>query len=256
MRRFTGIIVCLIVFWLAQGCTHSYYAPNQINLTHLEQKNDGSLNGSFLWGFIKYGYDIQAAYSPLRHVGIMANGFQIFRYPRTRTIGGQDKISLFEGAVGLYQPTKAGTVSLFAGYGGGSAKSTYVMPGYAPDMQSDLTIRRFFIQPAITIKDDIVEVGAACRISRVDFPRGNVDGRLQYISSSFAESGGIQEIDSNRSAWLTDVGCRIMARVKPCTLGFVATLMLTTKKPANYFDHMTVGLSCGINLQDLKKTGK
>jgi hypothetical protein len=264
MRTILVLAALGTMLWLTTGCTHAYYSPNMLNTSHVEKQHDLVVEGSGLLGFTHIGYDIHTAYSPFNHIAIMANGFQLKRKLATSDAYSWDKIGLFEAAAGVYQPTPAGTLGLYMGYGSGSVRSSFYndnvlfFPSTATSYValSDIALRRFFIQPTFTLQDKFLEFGLGARIIRLDYPNGTVDARLKYDSANQSNYEGIQFIEANRPFWATELGARFVVRASPCTIGMSGNLLFSNNNVGKYIDHISLALTFGINIHEMKKEKK
>jgi hypothetical protein len=258
-----------VILCLSQGCyPHAYYVPNQLNMPHLKKQHDAVIEASTQTGLGTHdGYEFRGTYSPLPHLAVMTNIFKVHRTPSTNNT---DHMSLYEGAVGYYQPLGTTTLSLFAGYGGGKVLSKYYYDGTynynvftgssggfdSYTALSSLSMNRLFIQPAITVQEKDLEVGMAWRINRLDFPNGDIDAKLMLNAPSKSDYDALQFIEKSRPLWFSELGGRFLIRIRPCTIGMTGTLLFNTRQLGKYFDTFSFGLLFGINLADLKPEKK
>lgn len=170
MKRFV-ILILVLAF---TSCA-PVYVPNAINTPLFTEQHDASLQGSF--GF--NGYDVQAAYSPLKHFGIMANtGFYAVN---------DDSHSFFEGGIGYYGDFETnGRYEVYGGFGNGS---TILNNNILADRVS-ANYNRIFIQPAIGAKMNVFEASFAPRISYVHL----YDLRLDNITNTPTEALFIEPV--------------------------------------------------------------
>lgn len=141
------------------------YVPNAINTPLFTEKHDASLQGSF--GF--NGYDVQAAYSPFKHFGIMANtGFYNVN---------DDSHQFFEGGLGYYGDFETnGRYEVYAGFGNGNT----ILNNNILAERVSASYNRIFIQPAIGAKMNVFEASFAPRISYVNL----YDLRLDNLTNT------------------------------------------------------------------------
>lgn len=130
------------------------YVPNAINTPLLTQQHDASLQGSF--GF--NGYDAQAAYSPLKGLGIMANAGFYDSNTFTHTF--------FEGGAGYYGSFEnTGRYEVYGGFGNGN---TVLNNNILADRITG-NYNRIFIQPSIGAKTNVFEGSFTPRLVYVNF---------------------------------------------------------------------------------------
>ena len=168
----------LLLLWLA-GCKPAY-VPNRQHVPLLNKQGEFSLNLN--------PRNLQLAYSPVPHLGLMANGFyraakgrmpdytdNQFEDERFRTF-----LSLAEGAAGFYYPLSADSAfvfDLYAGFGAGEVNVNIVEEDvHQTTGQRHYTYRRFtarqeraFAQPAIGYRTNDLAVVLSARVSSVRF---------------------------------------------------------------------------------------
>lgn len=172
MKKAVSVVFVIYALLLSFSCA-PVYVPNAIHTPLLTQQHDASLQGSF--GF--NGYDVQAAYSPVKGLGIMANaGF----YDETRF-----SHTFFEGGVGYYGAFEnTGRYEIYGGYGNGSTDL----------FKTDNSIRvtghynRIFLQPSIGAKTNVFEASFAPRFVYVNFYDLNIDNTIyNNVNSIYIE---------------------------------------------------------------------
>lgn len=137
-------------------------------------KNDAQLQGSIGLN----GYDVQAAYSPINKVGIMAN-------TSVSENSGSYWSQFIEGGAGYYQTFDAnGRFECYGGFGNGHTKLyDNVVAG-----NTDANYNRFFIQPGIGLKQDFFESSFCTRVSYVDiYDLRSDDPNLKPMGAFFVE---------------------------------------------------------------------
>lgn len=143
----------LFIFLFLVGCA-PIYNPNAVNSPQFTQKNDAHLQGSV--GIS--GYDIQAAYSPLNKLGIMAN---ISTFENSNNYWSR----FYEGGAGYYQTfDENGRLECYGGFGNGQTTLNNNIIGGT----INASYNRFFIQPGIGVKQDFIETSFCTRIAYVD----------------------------------------------------------------------------------------
>jgi hypothetical protein len=142
--RLSGVLITGLIALTSSSC-HLLYLPNQVNVPMLTDKND--LSGNISLGLSNV--NVQAAFSPINHVGFMAN------YAGGKT-SSSDNSSItnsyyfFELGLGYYKPVaKHMLFDIFGGYGIGDART------YDNVLDNPTTINgkytRIFVQPSLTI---------------------------------------------------------------------------------------------------------
>jgi hypothetical protein len=265
MQKTSFTLFCFLTIIVLSGCSHIFYAPNLMSTPHLSAKNDASVGGSLVSGFGHTGYEINTSWSPRQHLAFMINGYQYKRSLSTDPNNPEwDKIRMVEGAVGLYTPAKNGVWSLFAGYGMGDVRSqftsyitSYPYSGTSTyDIaQSHLQMRRIFIQPAYTLKNELLEVGLGMRMVGLFFPSGDVDLRLNNSYEGQQNLKTIRNIQNSNPFWLPEFGGRIAVRFQPCTFGISGVFVLRNHNQFG-FDNSSMGATLTLNLQECMKSNK
>lgn len=168
---------------LGSSCNRYYYKPNAVNApmftdggqfhvagagmtSHFEDNNDGGNS---------YFFDIQAAYSPIKHLGIIGNySTYAYRPDNVDVAAGHVDADahLAEAGIGTYIVGGKGKAKMiadiYAGGGGGSIRSDV-----------DMNVRRLFIQPGIAMRHPAVDVGFNLRITNVKYMDFDDNGRGQ-----------------------------------------------------------------------------
>lgn len=142
--RLSGIVIIGLITLASSSC-HLLYLPNQVNVPMLTGKND--LSGNISLGLSNV--NVQAAFSPINHVGFMAN------YAGGKTSSSDDtsitnSYYFFEIGLGYYKPiNKSILFDVFGGYGIGDSRT------YDNVWDNPTTINgkytRIFVQPSLTI---------------------------------------------------------------------------------------------------------
>ncbi|HTN47566.1 MAG TPA: hypothetical protein VL098_14540 [Flavipsychrobacter sp.] len=174
MKNLTLIVLGSVLFG-ASSCSRYYYKPNAVNAPLLTDKNqfhiagagsissitddDNSEGGNFSF------FDVQASYSPVKHLGIIANySTWAFRADNIDFSKGNVDADahLAEIGLGTYMASGQGrtkfVADIYAGGGAGSLKSDV-----------DMRARRLFIQPGVGFRHPAVEVGFNMRFSNIKY---------------------------------------------------------------------------------------
>ncbi|HNW90266.1 MAG TPA: hypothetical protein PKN48_11425 [Bacteroidales bacterium] len=161
-RLLTCVIMLLFITSL-YSC-RILYIPNAVHAPMLSEKNE--FNGAVLVG--SSGVDIEAAFSPGKHWGIMVDGS--FYDNSMETDNTSNHKHLF-GEIGAGYHTKFGGIGRFDVYGGGGlGTSSTTNHWFGPfGGTSEGNYNRFFVQPSVGIGTDYADVNLATRISYLSF---------------------------------------------------------------------------------------
>ena len=247
MRPVAFLFAALLL--LSVGCVQYHYAPNAVQTPYIEKKGDGMVMAAVGGGPGTLNGDFQASYSPIKHGAVMLNYFRTnTSFENTNFFGGPtyqeiSKGYLYEGAVGGYTPLAFGTGALYVGYGQGQMHNDYGIERIA-----DLRLRRFFIQPTFTFKNDWLRLGMALRLVRLHFPSGNIDYRIEP-----ADIDVIQRLERDSPFWFPELGGNLGIHFKPVTIS--ANVVVIGARPAaeNGFDISNMGLGISFELQEMFK---
>lgn len=171
-----------VVTLMSSGCVRYYYKPNAVNTPLLTEKNQlqAAVAGSSSNNDANANkgrstlVDVQAAWSPLKHVGVIANYSHFSFRPETPDFihGNQEaRAHVLEAGAGGYYALGRHKVKmvteLYLGGGGGSIRSDVNMRFY-----------RLFVQGSIGMRTPWADIAFSPRISRVrytDFDDGGHD---------------------------------------------------------------------------------
>lgn len=179
MKKLTLASLSLIAI-ISTGCNRYYYKPNAVNAPMFTDggqyrlgaggsvgDGDGAGNTSF--------FDVQAAASPIKYLGIIGN-YSTYRFrpdnPDTSLTSGNVNATahLTELGVGGYYPLGGRKVKmvtdLYLGGGLGNIRSDV-----------DMDVRKLFIQPGIGMASPWFDVGFSFRISNIKYDNFNSNGR-------------------------------------------------------------------------------
>lgn len=184
--RFRYLLVLPFVQWLlctplcGQSSRYFFYAPNTAQITFLSDKHDGSLGIGYGRGGRNTVFEAQAVYSPVRYGAVMVNFMSSGKKTIRNSPGSGTEFSFGEIGVGLYKDWEHGSASVFAGVGQGRLRNDY-----GDDQYSRFTVRRWFLQPAVSYTGKNFRGGISLRLSRLSYPRGatsfNIGPELDVI---------------------------------------------------------------------------
>ncbi|MDP2176578.1 MAG: hypothetical protein Q8K70_11775 [Bacteroidota bacterium] len=157
---------------LLTSCSHTYYIPSTHNVPIFKEKNEYRLSASFGETDNVTTKEIQAAYSITNHLAIMSNYLDANSGKRIYD-NNWGKGYYFDGAIGLYQPTKrTGVFEIYGGMGTSKQHHQYKMNG-----SSELSFHKFFIQPSWGISFNSIDIALSSRLSQISFNKiqNNID---------------------------------------------------------------------------------
>lgn len=149
MKIITTLIGCATV--MLYSCSPYYYSPNKGNIPNIRERNDIRLDAGLGGGFVMRGADVQMAYAPLNHVGIMVNGAVTTSINTTsnNNIEKRDSRSQYlEGALGYFSKLEENNKWVFEVYAG-AGKGQYKI-FYTVDQNARINLGKYFIQPSLS----------------------------------------------------------------------------------------------------------
>lgn len=187
MRHLQLLIIALSAV-LITSCNRYYYKPNAVNAPLFTDGGQAHFNFA---GSLGNGddnttdestsfFDIQAAFSPIKHLGIIGN-YSTYRYNTLNPDFASGRVNahahLLEGGVGTY-------------YALGERKVKFVMDIYAGggagklSSDVDMDITRYFLQPGIGLTSPWFDFSFNPRVTRVVYANLDANGRdLSYLES-------------------------------------------------------------------------
>jgi len=247
MRFHTTLTLLLML--MTAGCVQHHYSPNFIHTPYIEQKGDGMVTAAASGFTTGINGDFHASYSPSQNISVMLNYFRVkssyeevnfFGSPNYReTLRGQ----LLEGAIGAYKSVSFGTGALYAGWGLGQMQNDYGLERLA-----DLRLRRFFIQPTFTFKNNWLRLGMAMRLVRLHYPKADVDFRIDQSDIEI-----LQRLEQNSPFWLPEIGGTLGVHFKPVVVSVHSVLVLSPDAYRYNFDRTNLGVGLSLELNDLRK---
>lgn len=187
------------------SCARYYYQPNAVNAPMLAEKNDANITVNGMSGddevngsrASSYVVNVQAAYSPIDYMGIMA-GYTGYNYdvkndPNPETGRVDASANLVELGLGGYYPVHRFwdrqavlVVDTYVGFGTGKLQS---------DVNMD--VNRLFVQPGFSLRTPYFDVGLHGRYSSLKF--SNFDTNNQ--PDSYLERQGLMGIEDKRHSF-------------------------------------------------------
>lgn len=160
----------LIIALLATSACAPVYIPNVRNSPMFTK--GGEFQTSVQIG---NGIEAQSALAVTEHFAVMANYLYL---DVSNTENGEDynRHQFFEGAIGYFSNTSDSFFEVFAGYGRGKGSTNNGFDFLGSDPVSATgRYERFFIQPAVGLNKNVVNISFAPRISMVDFYEFSTD---------------------------------------------------------------------------------
>lgn len=254
----------LTLLLLAGACTTSrYYTPNTMQVPMLGGAGEGTVSAGFTKDGDDSGYEFQGIYSPLPHLGLMVQHFNL-RYEGTTYADFTSSFSaspykghsrLTEAGLGGYMsvgPQKEYLISLFGGYGQGRTENRYSPPLDMPGTEtynSHWSYQRFFVQPALGMKYRRFQVGTGLRFAWVNFYDGVINSRVGIL-----ETQRIELLEGTSPLFLTEMVWTIGWRLRPVVIKVNSTGVVRGKKSIQELDLASnyVSLTVGLDLHEIK----
>lgn len=232
-NSFLPLLAILLLSFGVKSQTYNY-APNAINNPFLSQKGNTCLSIGRGRGLSFESLEIQAVYSPLRNLALMVNYFgALEKKVRNRTEIGTNAY-LMEAAIGLYEPIRKGSASLFAGFGAGDIYSHF-----GGNNVGEFNIQRLFLQPGITYRSRLFQAGVSMRITRLRYSKGNISYSIDQSHLT-----QIKNIENQSPLFLPELGIQAGMRIKPVTLNLSFTVVFPNTERYNFN-----GLNTALSLQ-------
>lgn len=181
----------LFLFALIIKSCAPVYMPTAVNAPLLSKKNEFH-GAAYMRNFT--GWDIQGAYSPMDHVGLMVNGSK----SRTEFLFapelGQSEQVVLEGGVGFFaslDQQKMTNGELFFGYGRGRtrSKSDFMESIVTTDSRTTGYFDRYFVQASIGVPGGHSGPSFSCRVVKVKYYKFKSEFSVSHASPNayFAE---------------------------------------------------------------------
>ncbi|MFN8209645.1 MAG: hypothetical protein U0T33_01590 [Bacteroidales bacterium] len=214
MNHSKYIAALLLLFF--EGCSHYYYVPNSENVPLLKEKKEAKLSGGYGFGDYSNNVEIQLAYAAGKHFGLTSSFQRAWGgdYPQ----GSYGRGIYFEAGPGYYTTFSGyGVFEAYSGIGHGSEHHGYINVMTAESYgTSYIELTRFYMQPAIGIRYEFVEVAFSTRLSVVNFNKiaNNVNPTTGYYTDvSSLSTGAFTWIEPAATARLSlnNVGIQFQA---------------------------------------------
>jgi hypothetical protein len=151
------------VFGLLASCTHYHYVPNAHNIPGFKDKGEAKIALGFSNGNDYSGQDLQFAYAPAKHVGVLLNGF---RAKGQKGNNSDDKgYGIFgEAGIGAWFPLKKHWIAEgFGGFGHGFVENQ-MSSGIAGIGHRSYNFNRGFGQADVVFRNHFTEIGFTTRV--------------------------------------------------------------------------------------------
>lgn len=186
--KFIKYLPILLISAILLSCKSHSLLPQTQNVPLFIDKNQAQLDATFSYRTA----ELQAAYTPINHVGIIVNGML--------GLGSMNSLEAGLGAYGVIQ--KKCVLELYGGYGMGSVQSKDSVIGSAfirGDRYYDINYQgiKYFIQPNIGIRfTDNVSLAISCKTNFWTMTKysyfyeryGSFSGNLKYQDSIYSRN--------------------------------------------------------------------
>lgn len=222
-------IGCLGLF----SCQRAYYAPNAHNVPLFQRGGEVRLMASTSDEGQKT-FDLQAAVSPVRYVGIMGSYFET-------SYNQSGNGHYYDYAVGGYFPSKNIVLELYFGKGFGYAHNNFNLGRY---IKNDFV--KYFIQPNIGFTTRYLDLAYSARIARLELTNirwwNHEDPSSMYYTSEIPSE--LQKLSSNNPVLLYEsaVTLRVGWKYGKIQMQFAGTAFRGERK----FDIIESNASIGI----------
>lgn len=200
-------ISLLILFVLSlSSCTHYYYMPSVKNVPLFKEKNEYCISGAVSSAEEIEAKEVQVAYSVSNRFAVMANYMKAEGGNLSSNDWGKGKY--LEAAFGYYNPYKKNKVfQVFAGMGIGNQQHQYeessysfmVGTSYYDIGSSDLSFRKYFMQPSIGYTNKIVDIAFTSGLGMLSFYK--VNNNINTEKQPYFE---VESIAKNRNRFLLE----------------------------------------------------
>lgn len=260
-----------LLLWVAlsamtAACTSSrFYTPNTVNLPTLSQKGEGAASGAVSFGS-SHSWEVQGSYSPVRHLGLMANYFAIdyngsfpgglsgpFPFPPVPSlIDFTGQMRFGEGGIGCYGYAGKNQEYLFSVFGTAGQGRTLIQynePG-TPTKHAQWNFWRYALQPGVRMQHKRLRFGAAFRFSYVHHATGRIDAR---ISATELQRIEILETHSPTAFW--DVLWTVGYHYRPFLFSLNSTSVALGNRAINELNLASnhISLMATLNLHELRE---
>ena len=266
LRLLAGLVLLAL---LVPACTtNRFYTPNTMNIPMMTERGQGTVAGGLTASSKNTGWEAQATYSPVKHLGLMVNHFDLRYKGETQLIPpvfssffvegspykGQTRLT--EGAIGGYYqvgPQEEYLLSLFAGFGQGRTENRYSQPVDQQNQEvyvSNWRYQRYFLQPSLGLKYQRFQVGTGIRFAWVNYLDGNINSRVGQL-----ETRRIELLENSSPLFLAEMAWTIGWHFKPVVLSLNSTSVVRGKNTLRDLDLASnyVSLTVGLNIHELKK---
>ena len=161
-QRLQNLGLLLFSIFILFGCKPPAYVANKLNTPMMTEKHDFTADA----GIGVSGLNVQAAYSPVKHMGIMAN-FSTESILNKENSNRYSKVDFGELGLGYYM--KFGRFFMFDLYGGGGMGwSKIILDSTNRNDITNVNYYRLFAQPSIAFTTNIFKLDLACRVNYIN----------------------------------------------------------------------------------------
>lgn len=156
--------ICICLFALP-SCTKKFYAPNQVFVPNLTERNDFAVRGDIIAGDYIRGVSAQAAYSPLKGIGIMGSYTNFSSSQEDNFSNG----FLWDVSAGTYFNVGRWNCELYGGYGRGFNQQFLGIGSWG-----NFDLERFHGQASMVLPTKYVHFFVGLRAAGLSFTSGEI----------------------------------------------------------------------------------
>jgi hypothetical protein len=241
----TPLFTLLAFVFFFSSCANYYYSPNDGDLVMLKEQHDGHISAASNLGGSdnKKVLNIQAGYSPIKHLAFAGSYFNLSDGDKTRRYGNG---YILNGSIGGYYffPIPDGNrngiiqfnnpnlnmekgilIDLYAGSGEGKVRNFYEEGG-----RSQFKFRKDYIQFGIHWIRRNWGISYNARRGRLNYSEGTIYNRLKINRSDLDK---FDELTVNNSFDLTEHSFRLHIGIKHCRYFLTITSVNETTELSN-----------------------
>jgi len=215
--------VLIIILLIFSGCAHFYYMPQTHNVPLFKERNDVQLSagGSFHWPDMSAN-SIQIAWAAGKNWALAGN--YMSSSGETDPVYSSGRGHYADGAIGFFHPINEELIfEVFSGYGQSRqhhkygnmiSEGTYNQSRTIDYGSSDLWFRKYYLQPAIGVSMNAVDIALSLRFSGLSFYRINnailtdTVNKYEYNSPLYSR---VDDIANQRNYYLAEPAVTIRA---------------------------------------------
>ena len=187
MSEKINIIIFFLIYVLFTSCSHYYYTPNSQTSPLFKEKGEARISAAHYGSEESTGFVMNSALAITDNIGLIGN----FMYGDDEDNDSDGKGNFSEIGIGLFIPENNNSVfEVYGGFGIGNVKNHY-----SNDLESKLSFHRYFIQPSVGYRSNIVEFAFSSRFCLVHYNKFGYD----YLLKEFHHITDIRYIIDNKN---------------------------------------------------------